>query len=56
VCSCGGQLVQFPDIERVNPAMMRPARTLLPMMMLRSRVVDAPPAVNLSAGSFLISA
>ena len=53
MCSWGGQLVQFPGIERVKPARIRPARTLSPMMMLRSRVVAAPPAVNFERGILL---
>jgi len=30
VCSCGGQLDQFPGSDTVNPATRRPASTFLP--------------------------
>jgi hypothetical protein len=54
-CSCGGQLVQWPGFERVNPATMRPAFTFLPTRMVSSRVVVSAPVVNFSVGSFSTS-
>src|SRR5215471_2180081 len=51
-CSCGGQLVQFPGSEMVNPASSRPAWTFLPRQMLRWRACPGFPVLNLRLGSF----
>src|SRR6266481_5328555 len=50
-CSCGGQLVQLPGSECVNPATRRPASTFFPITMFNSREEPGPPALNFSPGS-----
>jgi hypothetical protein len=52
----GGHDVQLPGSLNVTPAMMRPARTFLPMSTFSSRFEAAAPAVKWSPGSRCTSA
>src|SRR6266852_6101319 len=55
-CSCGGQLVQLPGSECVNPATRRPASTFFAISMFNSRDEPGPPVTNLRPRSFSTSA
>src|SRR5260221_48400 len=55
-CSCGGQLVQLPGSECVNPATRRPASTFFAISMFNSRDEPSLPVTNLSPDSFSTSA
>jgi hypothetical protein len=54
-CSCGGQLVQLPGSEVVNPATSRPASIFLASSMFICRVHPALPVLKLSPGSSFVS-
>src|SRR4029077_11685087 len=50
-CSCGGQLVQLPGSETVNPATSLPASMFLASSMWSCREDPDPPVVNFRPGS-----
>src|SRR5580692_6622829 len=55
-CSCGGQLVQLPGSECVNPATRRPASIFFAISIFNCRDEPGPPALNFIPGSWQASA
>src|SRR5687767_15983261 len=49
-CSCGGHDVQLPGVEKVTPAMIRPASTFAPISTLRSLSAGGLPAIKWRRG------